>query len=58
MALLNRPAGYFDRRTARCRSDDTPVQEDIRPVIHSSLGAYGYREYGAFSGVSIPDLMG
>lgn len=42
VALTNRPAGWVDRRTARCRSDDTPVLEDIRRIIHS-LGTYGYR---------------
>jgi putative transposase len=42
VALRNRPGGWIDRRTARCRTDDGPLLEDIRRVIHG-LGTYGYR---------------
>jgi putative transposase len=42
VALLKRPDAWIDRRTARSRSDDTPLLEDVRQVIHG-LGTYGYR---------------
>jgi hypothetical protein len=42
VALLKRFDAWIDRRTARSRSDDTPLLEDIRQVIRG-LGPYGYR---------------
>lgn len=41
-ALLKRPDAWIDRRTARSRSDDTLLLEDIRQVIHG-LGTYRSR---------------
>jgi putative transposase len=42
VALLKRPDDWMDLRTARSRSDDTQLLEDVRQVIHG-LGTYGYR---------------
>jgi putative transposase len=42
VALTNRPVDWIDRRKARSRTDDAPLLEDIRQVIHG-LGTYGYR---------------
>jgi len=50
VALLKRPDDWIDRRTARSRSDDTSLLEDIRQVIHR-LGTYGYRRVWLSSGM-------
>jgi len=42
VALLKRPDDWSDRRTARSRTDDTSLLEDVRHVIRG-LGTYGYR---------------
>ena len=42
VALLNRPAGWVDRRRARSRSDEAHLLRDIRQVVHER-GPYGYR---------------
>jgi putative transposase len=42
VALLKRSDDWSDRRTARSRTDDTSLLEDVRHVIRG-LGTYGYR---------------
>jgi putative transposase len=42
VALLNRPADWVDRRKACRRTDDAPLLEHIRRVVHG-LATYGYR---------------
>ena len=42
VALLKRSDDWSDRHTARSRSDDTLLLEEMRHVIRS-LGTYGYR---------------